>query len=195
MELLIVIVIISIITLIAYPAIDGFTNRDADAGVATQIARLFNRVKDQAKRRNRAYVLDFPVFSNQEPVGRMKVYESPSASCIEAAGLDADDMELIRDVPFGQVEAEDFVGKQVAEVGLLGWRETSDGQVLRGSLNFCVSADGAVSKVDNGAVEPVGGRLQILVQRFQPNGADWTIMGPPRRVEVTFAGGARMALN
>ena len=54
-----VLVIIGILTLIAVPAMRTFTSTSYDLSAATRITHTINRAKDQARRRNRAYIIDF----------------------------------------------------------------------------------------------------------------------------------------
>jgi len=57
-ELLLVMTIALLITLLAYPALQTFQGANKDANAATLLVRTYNRTVDQARRRNRAYVVE-----------------------------------------------------------------------------------------------------------------------------------------
>ena len=58
-----------------------FRGSNDDASAAARISRTINRARDQARRRNRAYVVDFALMVANRPGGRIDFYESKSASC------------------------------------------------------------------------------------------------------------------
>lgn len=193
-ELLIVVVLIGILGLIAYPTIEAFTRSDSEAGVATDIARRFNRTRDAAKRRNRAYIVDFPVFVGNQPLGQMDVFEGGSPSCLgEAAQMP--NLPLIVSVPFGETFVAAFRGKRVDAVGLTGWLGAADANARQAALRLCIAPDGSVWRVNGAAVEPISGRLRLVVRRFEPTGGGWEPIGPGRAVEMTFASHARMVVG
>ncbi|MCA9541943.1 MAG: prepilin-type N-terminal cleavage/methylation domain-containing protein [Myxococcales bacterium] len=195
-ELLLVIVIIGLITLIAYPAMKSFSGRNDDAGAATWLAQLVNKTRDQAQRQNRAYLIDFPIFLAGEPGGRMDIFESTSNSCTVTAGaLDNEDaLDLIEAVPFGRTDIEQYFGPREELVGLSEW--ALGAATSRERLRLCFSPSGAASRIAGQAAEPIGGDLELRVQRFEGgDNGPFTPVGPPRRVQITFAGGARMRVN
>ncbi len=193
-ELLIVVVLIGILGLIAYPTIESFTRTDSEAGVATDIARRFNRTRDAAKRRNRAYIVDFPVFVANQPLGQMDVFEGGSASCL-AESARMPNLPLIVSVPFGETVVAAFQGKRVDAVGLTGWLGAGDANARQAALRLCIAPDGSVWRVDGAAVEPISGRTRLVVRRFEPTGGGWEPIGPGRAVEMTFASHARMVVG
>ncbi len=193
-ELLIVVVLIGILGLIAYPTIEAFTRSDSEAGVATDIARRFNRTRDAAKRRNRAYIVDFPVFVGNQPLGQMDVFEGGSSSCLDESAA-MPNLPLIVSVPFGANVAPAFRGKQVDAVGLTGWLGAGDANARQAALRLCIAPDGSVWRIDNGAVDPLDGRLRLVIRRFEPTGGGWEPIGPGRAVEMTFASNARMVVG
>ena len=91
-----VVVVIMIITMLAYPSLKSFSGRNSDASAATRIIRRVNRARDQARRRHRAYLVDFALMLADQPGGRVDFYEARSGSCRRVEeGLRADgDNEL-----------------------------------------------------------------------------------------------------
>lgn len=195
-ELLLVFTIVALISLIAYPSMRTFMGANEDASAATRLTRTFNLVQDQAKRRNRAHLIELSLFQRDLPAGRMDVLESASTSCVRTAE-DADDEDLLTELealPFGGTVIEDYIGPVEDEAGLSGWALAGDDE-QRERLRLCIAPDGSVSRVLGGTAIPLGGTLEVRVQRFQLDQGGFARVGPPRRVEITFAGGARMRVN
>lgn len=195
-ELLLVMTIALLITLLAYPAMQTFSGGNADASAATRVVRTYNRVVDQARRLNRAHIVELSVFLAAEPGGRMDVSETRSTTCSEAAQRrDVDgEVELIESLPFGGTVIEDHFGPVEENVGLRGWIE-ADGDEEREPLRLCVGPDGSTWRIVGQGVESFGDSIEVLVQRFQLDRGGWGRVGPPRRVELTWGGGARMRVN
>ena len=191
-ELLLVIVLIGLISAIAYPALSSFTGRTDDASAATRVSRLVNRVKDQAQRRNRAYAIVFEDMNDAQPQGRMSVFETASTSCSLA---DMNRARLLRQVPFGQTFVQLYRGEVQDEVGLTGWIPSGQAQVRAENLTLCVSPSGALAVGAGPSAVPLEGQLTLQVQRFDRSGGAWRAMGPARAVEMTYAGHARLRLQ
>lgn len=194
-ELLLVFTIVALITLVAYPAMRTFMGYNDDASAATRVTRTYNRVVDQARRRNRAYVVDFSVFLAGEPGGMMTISESRYPSCTETAGAlrDGDTLTRIEGIPFGGTVVEDYEGPVEAEAGLSTWQTAAGAG--NGTLRLCVSPDGASYRVIDEDVEAVTDGLALRVQRFEKSENGWGRMGPGRRVRFTFGDGAQMELQ
>lgn len=191
-EMLLVIVIIGLITVVAFPALSTFSVRNADASAATKVSRLINRVKDQARRRNRAYVLRFDLMNANQPRGRMSIRESATTSCSVA---DFDEARPLKQVPFGDTLVPEYRGSRTENVGVIGWRQSEEEDVAAAPLTLCASPSGALAVgVGPGAV-PLAGQLEVHVQLFDRAGGGWRRMGPARVVEMTYAGNARLGLN
>jgi prepilin-type N-terminal cleavage/methylation domain-containing protein len=196
-ELLAVAVIILTISILAYPSLRSFSGANDDAAAATRLVRLFNQTKDQAKRHNRAMTFEIPVFDRASPGGRVEVRESRHTTCqsaIEAAVEAPDDAFLPAErFPFGDSIVDGFEGYVQERVGLRGW--AAGGEPRADILRLCIGPDGAAYRVDRGVMQPVSGKLDVLVQRFEPGRGGWAAFGPPRRVRITFGGGARLVLR
>lgn len=197
-ELLAVAAIIITVSVLAYPIMRTFSGASDDASAATRLVRLFNQAKDQAKRNNRALAFDIPVFDRASPGGLVEVRESRHATCqsaIDAAEDAPEDAFTDPEVfPFGESQADTFTGYVEERVGLRGWT-LGNAQDTANALRLCLGPDGATHLVDRGTVRPLTGKLDILVQRFEPGRGGWKAFGPPRRVRLTFGGGAQMVLR
>lgn len=194
-ELLLVMTIALLITLVAYPAMITFSGGAKDASAATRLVRTYNQVVDQAKRRNRAYVVQLSLFLPDEPSGRMDIFESRSTSCDETAARvdDADEVEPIEALPFGGTVIEDYVGPVEDTAGLRGWSTEDDEQ--REPLRLCIGPDGMTWRILGRGLVPFGDSLEVRVQRFQIDRGGWARVGPARRVELRGTGGARMRVD
>lgn len=191
-ELLISVVMIGLIAVVAFPSLKSFTGRNDDANAATQVSRLLNRVKDQARRRNRAYVVRFEEMSENTPQGRMVMWESPQTSC---SLTDMERARELRRVPFGQTEQPGFTGSKPKNVGITGWVSPGAEDPQAAPLTLCVSPSGALARGVGPLAEPLSGRIAVQVQRFDQTGGAWQPRGPARAVELTYAGNARLRLN
>jgi len=190
-ELLLVTVLMSIIAMVAYPALKSFSGRNRDANTATSVSRLINRVVDQARRRNRAYLLELTQHSVAQPQGLMTIRESTRPSCMLTT---LDDTRILQAVPYGETVEATYTGDQQDDVGLAGWSRNG-GQVVEGDLTLCVGPNGSLALGFGDNAQPLSGRLDIQVQRFELSAGSWETMGPARTVELTYAGGARLGLN
>ena len=161
--------------------------------VSDSLIRL-NRTKAQSRRRNRAYVVDFRLFMAGEPAGRVQFRESESPSCQSTAGVDTSELTLVKDLPFGRTEVAEYSGAKEADVGLRGWKLGTSAE-RRDRLVLCIGPDGATSLISGESVEPINGRLTLLVQGFERSPGQWRAFGPARRIEMTFAGSARLAVD
>lgn len=190
-EMLLVLVLIGLISVVAYPALSTFNARNADAAAATKVSRLINRVKDQARRRNRAYLLTFEAMNDDQPQGRMSIREATSTSC-SLATVDA--TRLLSQVPFGATLVAGYTGARTPDVGLAGWQQ-GDGDLQAADLTLCASPSGALAVGVGAQAVPLAGQLEVHVQLFEPGGGGWRLKGPARVVELTYAGNARLGLN
>jgi|JI10StandDraft_1071094.scaffolds.fasta_scaffold35626_2 prepilin-type N-terminal cleavage/methylation domain-containing protein len=191
-ELLLVVVIMSVIALVAYPALRSFQSRDKDASAATALSRLINRTADQARRRNRAYVVEITEQSEGDPQGLVTIRESTRPSCMLTR---IDTTRILQTVPFGGTDVPEFKGDQEAEVGLAGWSRNGGEVVVLDDLTLCIGPSGALAVGVGPTAEPLSGRLDVKVQRFELEAGAWAPSGPARAVEMTYAGGARLGLN
>ncbi len=196
-EVLLVVVMIMMMTVLAYPTLKTFSARNADTDVASKIANTINKVRDQARRRNRAYAMTLQDFNGATPQGRLLIREGDSDSCRRTfASLNENSTEIER-VPYGQSTEGEFVGDVVFEVGVSGW-VAPGGNIRNPSRQpfvLCATPDGALHRVNNRVPVPVSGRYRIVIQRFLEGFEGWDREGPPRTVEVTFGGGARLGIN
>lgn len=196
-ELMVTVSIISVATVIAWPALSSFMGNKGDAATATAVARMINKVRDQARRRNRAHFIQFREFSQDAPTGQMVVREGKSTSCAALVNDVGNNSRLLETIPFGGTDPLDYKGNVEPRVGLAGWMSPEEGADRRTeSLELCASPDGALTwrPAGNGVLTPIAGHLRVAVQRFN-NEAAWETEGPPRGVEITFAGGAQMAVK
>ncbi len=193
-ELLLVVAMVMILTLLAYPTLKSFSGQNADIDVASDLANLVNKARDQARRHNRAMVLEFRDFNGALPGGRLRIREANTGSCqTTVQNLNAES-RILETVPFGQSVENNYNGHQVLTVGLAAWRD-GDGRFDDDNVSVCVTPDGAIHSVDRDSVSPLSGRQGVRVQRFIETSDGWQREGPPRTVELTFAGGARVGLH
>jgi type II secretory pathway pseudopilin PulG len=200
-ELLMVVVIVMVLTFVAIPSLRSFTARDAALDVASSTARLVNKVKSQARQRNRAYLMVFSSFAGDRPQGWVEVREGNGPSCVRTAGDMAANTRLLRRFlyggqppPGGDLTIND-TSETIPEVGLSGWMPP-DGlpdNLRRNDLVICVKTDGAV--VDAATLLPLTGRVRLVVQRFEGSGQGWALAEPGRNVVLTFGGQAHLELN
>lgn len=196
-EILLVVVMISLLTVLAYPTLKTFSARNADTDVASKVANTINKVRDQARRRNRAYSMTIQDIDGATPQGRMVIREGDSDSCRRTfADLNSNSTEIER-IPYGTSTEDAFVGDVVFEVGISGWVVPGGniGNPARSPFVLCASPDGALHRVNNRVPVPVAGRYRVLVQRYLEGFDGWKREGPPRTVELTFGGGARLGVN
>ncbi len=198
LELLIVVVIIGIASAVAFPSLRTFMARTGDVSEATRVARFINEARDMARRRNRAYVVEFTVFDEGQPRGVLTVREGATGSCLGViAALDANSREIGEPSTFGETIVGGRSSKHL-NIGLRGW-VGSDGEFAdrqTDDLTLCLSPDGS-AKLKNGAntVTPITDRVGIFLQKFTPDAGGWSPDGPPRVVGITFSGGAQLELN
>lgn len=196
-ELMVTVAIISVATVVAWPALSSFMGSKGDAGTATAVARMINRVRDQARRRNRAHFIQFREFADDSPRGQMVVREGKSTSCAAAANDVNANTRVLETVPYGKTDPQDYKGTIEPFIGLAGWTPPEQGAARQTqALDLCASPDGAITwrVAGNGPMTPIAGHLRIAVQRYS-NEAAWQTEGPARGVEITFAGGAQMAVK
>ncbi len=202
-ELLMVIVIVMVLTFIAFPSLRSFTARDAALDSASSTARLINKVKSQARQHNRAYLMVFSAFAADRPQGWVEVREARfGPSCVRAASDVVANTVLVRRFlyggqvpPGGNLQVND-TSETIEDVGLSGWLPP-DGDLAnlrRNDLVICIKTDGAV--VDAATLLPLTGRVRLMVQRFEGAGdGGWRPAEPGRAVALTFGGQAHLELN
>ena len=136
-EMLMVLVIIGILTYVAVPAMGTFTDSNLDLSAATRITHTINRAKDQARRRNRAYVIDFVLMVSDAPGGRIDILETPGTSCHRASEsvFDEGGARIVHSLPVGGSDAPDYKGPNEKNVGLVGWR-TDEGAIRLDESGF-----------------------------------------------------------
>lgn len=196
-ELLVVVVLLIVLSVVAYPSLRSFADRDKEAGAVTFASRLINRVKAQAKQRNRAYLMQFSLFGNGAPQGLIQVREGNSPSC-RTVSQDPGQARVIQSCALGNTPADNF-GCEASQEETVGLLDVFPGSAQQGGLvTLCVKPDGAI--LDSFTLRPYaafeGGRAGSLVIRFQRfQTVEGGLVGPPRRLMVPFAGPARMELE
>lgn len=196
-ELMFVVTLVITIILIAVPSFRTFTARDQDASVATFVTHEFNRVKGQAQRRSRAYLVSFLRMNRTAPAGRIEIREGAGSSCTELAANVNARSRVIANYSMGndEVVTEQIPGMKTTFVGLAGWVPPGGnlGNPLVTDLVFCARVDGSLMRIEGNAVTPVSGQTQLLVQRYET--AEGPANGPPRRLRFDFAQPARLVLE
>ena len=165
-EMLMVLVIIGILTYVAVPAMSTFTASNLDLSAATRMTHTINRAKDQARRRNRAYVVDFVLLVADGPGGRIDILETLGTSCHRASEnvFDEGGSTLVHSLPVGGSDAPDYKGPNEKNVGLVGWR-LDDGAYSTRRVRLCIGPDGATSVIRaRGSSEPLAGRFEFFLQ-------------------------------
>jgi|LauGreDrversion4_2_1035121.scaffolds.fasta_scaffold475561_1 prepilin-type N-terminal cleavage/methylation domain-containing protein len=188
-ELLFVVLIIGVITTLAYPSMQSITHRQNDLDAALRLRDLINKTRDQAAQRHRAYGITLRDLKKTEPGGVLEVWEATSNACERLA--DAAARSLVTEEPFGRAVVAGQGAPRASKVGVVGWRLGLRGDLDLNPLRLCVSPSGAVRAFDGVGYAPLVGVLHLAVQPFMGEG-DWTPFGPPRFVEVTFSSGARL---
>ncbi len=204
-EILGVVAIIGLVLFLGVPLLNNFSARDNDGGAATRLAHNFNLTKDQARRRNRAYIVDLE-FGLDTVGGIMTVSESRRPSCratVEEREAGNTAVEIISEFAFGvggiaEWEKRNpgltYRGSVERHVGLTGWSQNG-GVDLSTNLSLCINPDGSLTTITEESIEPLAGRLTLKVQKFALSGGTYAPQGPHREVEFSFAGPARMILR
>jgi len=188
-ELLFVVLIIGVITTLAYPSMRSITHRQQDLDAALALRDLLNKTRDQAALRHRAYGVTLRDLKGAEPGGVVEVWEATSNAC--DALSDAATRSLVLEEPFGRAAVAGRPAPRADKVGVAGWRRGLRGDLDLTPLRLCLSPGGAVRVFDGVGYSPLAGPLHIAVQPFMGDG-DWRPFGPPRVVELTFSAGARL---
>lgn len=196
-ELVGVVAVVTIVAMIAYPSMQSFVGRNDDASAATRISRTINRARDQARRRNRAYVVDFALMVANRPGGRIDFYESKSASCrVSIDNVVANrrtQYTLSESLPVGGTEVDEYSGPNEELVGIRGWR-VGTGAITSQRVRLCLAPDGSTSIAEGATPQPLPDGFQVLVQRYGAGHLGQPV-GPMRRIQMTFAGPARLAVK
>ncbi|MEE2789643.1 MAG: hypothetical protein VX589_20050 [Myxococcota bacterium] len=196
-EMVGVVAIVTIVTVLAYPAMRTFSGRNDGASAATRITRTINRARDQAKRRNRVYLVDFAVMIAGAPGGRVDFYESQQGQC----RLAIDDViegnaaayELVESLPVGGTVVPRYVGPNEPTIGIRGW---SVGGAPRSTerIRLCLAPNGATFLAQGANTRPLPADFVVFLQRYD-EGQGAPAVGPMRRIQMTFAGPARLAVK
>ena len=170
-ELVFVVIIVSIITLLAYPAMKTLTNSNASTDTATKVSHRFNQMRGQSKRRNRPIVVDFRHFSANTPGGRIDFREGRSASCARVA-IDLDEggdgsTAFLDSIPVGGVEVPGYRGPNPDDIGYSGWRLGEDGEISTERVRLCINPDGGIYRLAAGTSQQLEGVLELLVQAYE----------------------------
>jgi prepilin-type N-terminal cleavage/methylation domain-containing protein len=201
-EMLMVVVILLVLTLVAYPALSTFTARDSGLQSASATARLINKVRATARQQNLAYVVTFTGFSAAQPLGVVEIRRGNSNSCAAVTANVANNSVLVKRSLFGQQPPPDNTpvndsSDTVSQVGLSGWLQSSDAvgaQLRNNNLVLCVKTDGAL--IDAATLAPLAGVTRLKVQRFEGvPGGGWRQAEPARTLDLTFAGQTHLELN
>jgi len=188
-ELVIVLVVISVVTTLAYPSMQSIMHRKADLEVASELVNLSHRIRAQATRRNRAYGIHLREIESASPKALVEVSESTSNLCEHL--LDPTKRGLVLSLPLGQAEAEGALPPKEDHVGISGWRRGDVAALNTDELRLCYSPSGALKVYDGAGYTPLTGVLELAVQPFSGEG-NWRPFGPPRFVELSYASGAQI---
>ena len=196
-EMVGVVAIVTIVTVLAYPAMKTFSARNDGASAATRITRTINRARDQAKRRNRVYIIDFSVMVGNAPGGRVDFYESQQGQCRLAiddiTNGNAAAYELVESLPVGGTVVPRYVGPNEPTVGIRGWSVGTTPRTTE-RVRLCLAPNGATFLAQGGNARPLPADFVVYLQRYD-KGVGAPAIGPMRRIQMTFAGPARLAVK
>lgn len=200
LELMISVIIVIVMTVAAYPSLKTFISRDEATSAGTFVTRLVNRLKFQARQRNRAYVVVFSQFSDTMPQGQISVLEGSGPSCRTVSQAPVNERRVLQTYGLGEDPIENPEWQKPVNVGLL---DTVPAGVSAGddSVSLCLSPAGAMFNFATlapfvGAGQGDRGALTVRFQRFEGDGGGgWRIAGPPRSLIFPFAGPARLGLG
>lgn len=192
-----VVVMIGLLMIVAFPSLRTFSGYNDDVDAASHLVRTYNKIRSQARRRNRSYGIIIDRFAPATPQGVMRIFEGTSPSCQTTAEEGILNGLLVSNVLFGieatAAYAEPSVAGRNVHSGLLNWEDINGEQAA--PLSLCISPNGATSQVI-GAVATAVDELLVRVQRFEANGENaYRALGPSRRVRLSFATGARLELQ
>lgn len=188
-ELMIIFTMIGIITALAVPSIKSMTRYHDSLNVAMHISAKLNGARDQASRRNRAYIIRMSDLSDVAPQGVVTLSEAVAPSC-QSALENPDLISILETIGYGGSDPAGGVRLNEPTTGLRGWRTTLNGPFQSNVLELCYSAKGALFVKTGAMFSEVIGQLELAIQQF--DGPPWQYFGPPRRVELTFSSGARV---
>jgi Tfp pilus assembly protein PilE len=198
-EILGVVVIIGVITMLAYPAMKTFSGRANATSAATRITHTFNRARAQAIRRNRAIVADFILFRANEPGGRIDFLEARTNSCAQLSKQlqdgDNNATMILDSLPVGGTIIENYQGTNEKNVGLRGWRTGSEGPVATARVKLCISPNGKTYLMQRN-IREIDSWVEVEVQRYRATqGGAAQSIGPARRLVFPGFGPARLVVN
>ena len=192
-ELMFVVLIISIIVVIAVPALQVFVSPQQEASAMNRAIDAFAFARAKSKRLNRAVLVDVKGFSQQNPKGSIELFQGTSGNCTltaqrrEAGELD---MQPVRRIPFGDAQRGNYQGDVEANVGLSKWQH-NDGIESNATLTLCLSPEGGIHQVLGSAATPLNGEILIYVQVFDQAIEGLSPKGPPLKLAVHFSGMVR----
>lgn len=195
LELMVVVAIVAIVVALAVPAINSYRGPIQHRAAVRRFLDAFSFARAQAKRLNRAVLVDVGGFDSARPNGSLALFQDIGGNCTLAAQRrdgGAPPPELIRRVPFGEMPRLGYQGDIEAFVGFLNW---SHDTAVRSSNDFtlCLSPDGGIYSVLDDVSEPLLGELSIYIQRFDQAREGVSLIGAPVRVAINFSGGVRQA--
>ena len=87
----------------------------------------------------------------------------------------------------------DYNGPNELTVGIRGW-VISDGALTTERVRICMAPNGATSYAQGADVKAIPEGFEINLQRYEA-GVGGPPVGPMRRIQLSFAGPARMAVQ
>lgn len=199
-ELAIVVAILGLLSMVTYPTLRNLGERDRATGVVSHTSHLLNEMKDRARRRNRAHLVSISSFSEDEPLGELRVVEALTSSCRAAVDQEDDLENVVVRATYGlspSFDNERRFGLDKDES--IGFATVIPEAALDGGRVFiCLKPDGAILNAHTLEPFPPGedanraGALELRLQRFTPAG---DIAGPARGIMIPFAGPARLRME
>ena len=193
LELMMVVVIISIVVALAVPAIQTYKGPQEQREAVRRVLDVFAFGRAQAKRLNRAILVDVSDFDIARPGGVVELFQDVGGNCALAADRrinGGDELVRIRRVPFGTAPRLGYQGDIELRVGLKHWsHETA---ILSGNdFTLCLSPDGSIHRVIDDIAEPLLGELSLYVQSFDEAREGLSPRGPAVRIAINFSGAVR----
>ncbi len=193
LELMMVVVIISIVVALAVPAIQTYKEPQEQREAIRRVLDVFAFGRAQAKRLNRAILVDVSDFDTARPRGVVALYQDIGGNCTLAVDRRINgggELDRIRRVPFGSAPRLGYQGDIELKVGLKNWSHGT--AVLSGNdLTLCLSPDGSIHRVIDDIAEPLLGELSLYVQAFDEAREGLSPRGPAVRVAINFSGAVR----
>lgn len=195
LELMVVVAIVAIVAALAVPAIQTYRGPQKERAAVRRVLDVFAFGRAQAKRLNRAILVDVQGFDTARPNGWVELHQDIGGNCSLAAerrANGADGIELIRRVPFGGTARLGYQGDIELQVGLKNWSHGSS-VLSENDVTLCLSPDGAIHRVIDSIAEPLLGELALYIQSFDEAREGLSPKGPPVKIAINFSGGVRTA--